>query len=268
MIVFPNCKINLGLQVVQKRTDGYHDLETIFYPIALQDALEIIQDKETSLTSSGLAIDVSEQNNICYKAWQLLKKDFSDLPAVRIHLHKTIPWGAGLGGGSADGSFTLMLLQKKFRLNCSEQQLMDYALQLGSDCPFFIRNRPSFATGRGENLHEIKLDLSSYQIILVNPGIHISTAKIFSQIQISKKRYSLREIIQQPIQTWKNQLHNELEDVVFPLHPEIKKILEQLYQQGAIYASMSGSGASVFGIFERDASPQFQFPAHFFVRKV
>ncbi|MFL5738825.1 MAG: 4-(cytidine 5'-diphospho)-2-C-methyl-D-erythritol kinase [Flavisolibacter sp.] len=268
MIVFPNCKINLGLQVLQKRTDGYHDLETIFYPLPFQDVLEIIQDKETSLTSSGLAMDVSHETNICYKAWQLLKKDYPGLPSVKIHLHKTIPLGAGLGGGSSDGSFTLILLQKKFHLDCPEEQLMEYALQLGSDCPFFIRNRPCFATGRGEKLEEIMLDLSSYQIILVNPGIHVSTAKVFSKIQPSKKRNSLKEIIQQPIQQWKEQLHNELEDIVFPLHPEIQQIRDELYQQGAIYASMSGSGSSVFGIFNRDVLPQFQFPRHFFVKKV
>jgi 4-diphosphocytidyl-2-C-methyl-D-erythritol kinase len=192
VIAFPNCKINLGLHILQKRADGFHDLETVFYPIPLRDGLEIIQNASASpnqieFTLSGLAIDAKPEDNICVKAYHLLKKDFPQLPPVKMHLHKTIPSGAGLGGGSADGAFTLLLLNKKINLDLNEEQLTQYALQLGSDCPFFIINKPSYATGRGENLQAIELDLSSYQIVVVNPGIHINTGWAFSQITPHKK---------------------------------------------------------------------------------
>jgi 4-diphosphocytidyl-2-C-methyl-D-erythritol kinase len=272
MIVFPNCKINLGLHILQKRQDGFHDLETVFYPIPLQDALEIIQNpspaREIEFTSSGLNVDTGKEENICVKAYRLLKKDFEQLPSVKLHLHKVIPTGAGLGGGSSDGAFTLMLLNKKFSLGLSENQLIHYALQLGSDCPFFIKNKPCYATGRGENMQDISLDLSNYKLVLVNPGIHINTAWAFSKITPVKERMSTREIIQKPIETWKQFLKNDFEEVVFREHPEVKAIKEQFYQQGAIYASMSGSGSTVYGLFEKSAHPQFSFPSHYFLKEM
>ncbi|MGN6402335.1 MAG: 4-(cytidine 5'-diphospho)-2-C-methyl-D-erythritol kinase, partial [Flavisolibacter sp.] len=207
MISFPNCKINLGLHILQKRADGFHDLETVFYPVPLRDGLEIIQNAssqdEIIFTNSGLTIDVQPEDNICVKAYLLLKKDFPQLPAVIMHLHKTIPSGAGLGGGSADGAFTLLLLNKKFNLGLHENQLIEYALQLGSDCPFFIINKPSYATGRGENLQETELDLSPYQIVLVNPEIHINTGWAFSQIVPNNERKPLKEVIALPVSEWR-----------------------------------------------------------------
>ena len=268
MISFPNCKINLGLHILEKRTDGFHELETVFYPLALQDALEIVQAAGTAInfTITGLTIEGSWENNICVKAYHLLKKDFPALPSINMHLHKVIPTGAGLGGGSADGAFALSLLNKKFELGISEEKLMDYALQLGSDCPFFIRNKPCYARGRGEKLEEINLDLNSYKIVLVHPCIHINTAWAFSKIIPSKQKASVKEIIQKPVAKWKEELVNDFEEIVFKEQPEIRKIKENLYEQGAIYASMTGSGSSVFGIFEKGMEPLFGFPSHYLVK--
>lgn len=269
MILFPNCKINLGLHILRKREDGFHDLETAFYPIPLTDALEAIHETNNqnliSFSSSGIAINGKEEDNICIKAYQLLKKDF-DLPPVKIHLHKVIPVGAGLGGGSSDGAFMLLLLNKRFALNISEKKLIEYALQLGSDCPFFIKNKACYATQRGEKLTPIQLDLSRYKIVLVNPGIHINTGWAFSQIHPSENRTSLLEIIQQPVENWKEELTNDFEDVVFRHHPLIKEIKQELYGKGAVYASMSGTGSTVFGLFKKEDTPEFNFPKEYFVR--
>lgn len=272
MIVFPNCKINLGLHILQKRKDGFHDLETVFYPIALQDGLEIIQNPSPGMpiefTATGLRIDTGKEENICIKAYHLLKKDFPDLPAVKIHLHKVIPTGAGLGGGSSNGAFTLGLLNRKFDAGLDEKQLLHYALQLGSDCPFFIKNKPCYATGRGEQLEEIALNLSYYQFVLVNPKIHINTGEAFSGITPSDQRISIKDIIQKPIGQWKELLKNDFEGTVFAEHPEIKAIKEQLYRQGAVYASMSGSGSTVYGLFENNAQIQLDFPQHYFTKTI
>lgn len=266
MIVFPNAKINLGLKILSKRPDGFHNLETIFYPVRINDALEVIlspSSNQIQFTSSGISIDAKE--NICVKTYHLLKKDFPQLPSVQMHLYKTIPIGAGLGGGSADGAFTLMLLNKKFNLELNQQQLINYALQLGSDCPFFIINKSCYATGRGEKLEEITLDLSSYKIVLVNPQIHISTVWAFSQIKLSRERKSLKEIILLPIAKWKNELTNDFEEAVFSQHPEIKTIKEEMYKADAVYASMSGSGSTVFGLFE-NAITLPSFSSNYFVK--
>jgi 4-diphosphocytidyl-2-C-methyl-D-erythritol kinase len=258
MVLFPNCKINLGLNIIAKRPDGYHDLETVFFPIALQDALEIIKaeavDVETGIQfqSTGLTIAGGAENNLCVKAYGLLKKDFPELSPLQMHLHKAIPMGAGLGGGSADGAYTLQILNQYFQLNLSLQQLQEYALQLGSDCPFFIINKPCFATGRGEKMEEITLDLSAFQCILVHPGIHISTAWAFSQLVPVKPAVSVKEIIANPVNTWKDSLVNDFELPVMVKYPEIGRIKEQLYEQGAIYASLTGSGSTVFGLFPRN----------------
>ena len=270
MIVFPNCKINLGLHILQKRPDGFHDLETVFYPVQLLDALEIIQHPspaaETEFTTSGLTIDTDPAQNICFKAYQLLKKDFPDLPAVQMHLHKVIPTGAGLGGGSSDGAFTLRLLNKKFALGLQETQLSKYALQLGSDCPFFIKNKPSYGTGRGEQLQEIELDLSRYAIVLVNPGIHINTGRAFSKIVSNSKRTGIADLIKLPIEEWKNHLVNDFEKIVFAQHPEIESIKAKLFGHGAVYASMSGSGSTVYGLFEKNKRLPLDFPKHYFLK--
>ena len=261
MVLFPNCKINLGLNITRKREDGYHDLETIFYPVGLKDALEAIkrgiENKESGVTfsSTGLLVAGNPEENLCVKAWQLLKKDFPDLPAIQLHLHKAIPMGAGLGGGSSDGAFTLRLLNQLFQLGLSQEQLIAYALQLGSDCPFFILNKPCFATGRGEKMEVIDLDLSGYRFVLVNPNIHISTAQAFSQVEPGKPEQSISKIIQQPIQQWKDLLLNDFEKSISLLYPSIAEIKQELYTKGAIYASMTGTGSTVFGIFEKNSVP-------------
>jgi 4-diphosphocytidyl-2-C-methyl-D-erythritol kinase len=270
VIVFPNCKINLGLNVLQKRSDGFHDLETIFYPLALQDALEIIaaplSEQDAQLAVSGLSLDTVAQNNSCLKAYHLLKKDYPELPPVQMHLHKVIPAGAGLGGGSADGAFTLLLLNKIGNLGIPEDALLGYALTLGSDCPFFILNKPAWASGRGELLEPLHLDFSRYRFILVNPGIHVDTAGAFSRITPNKTGPSLRELISRPIEEWKTRLINDFEKPLIDQYPAIGDIREKLYQRGALYASMSGSGSTVFGIFPKAATPQLDFPLHYFVK--
>lgn len=274
MVAFPNCKINLGLNVIGKRNDGYHDLETVFYPLRLKDAVEVIENKNiqqstlnVQFSMSGTTVEGDIEKNLCVKAYRLLKKDFPHLPAIQMHLHKAIPMGAGLGGGSADGAFTLKLLNKKFELGLSEKQLIDHSLQLGSDCPFFIINKPCYATGRGENVQQIGIDLSNYKIVIVHPGIHISTAWAFENITPQKPVRSVKEIIHQPIETWKNELKNGFEEPVFNKYPEIKKIKDELYNAGAVYASMSGSGSSVFGIFENQKQINIpSFPGNYFIK--
>lgn len=268
MVLFPNCKINLGLNITEKRADGYHNLETVFYPVAIKDALEIIPADELSFQLSGLEVNGDKNDNLCLKAYELLKKDFKDLPYVNVYLHKAIPMGAGLGGGSADGAFMLSMLNKKFQLNLSEPQLLKYSLQLGSDCPFFIINKPCFGKGRGENLVPAKVDLSAYKIVLVNPGIHVSTKEAFSNLSPGMPAKSIQDIIAQPISTWKDELMNDFEKNVFEQFPAIKEIKNILYDAEAIYASMTGSGSTVYGIFKSDAELNLTFPANYFIKTV
>ena len=273
MISFPNCKINFGLNIIQKRADGYHDLQTVFYPLQIHDALEIIQSSNADTNSfcefstSGLKIEGLPATNLCLKAFEILKKDFPQLPEIKMHLLKKIPIGAGLGGGSADGAFTLQLLNKKFHLNLSINQLINYALQLGSDCPFFICNKPCFGSGRGEILEEIKINLEKYYIVIINPAVHINTAWAFSQIIPQQPQKSIREIILQPIATWKENLINDFEKPVTENYPEIKFIKEQFYKCGAIYASMSGSGSTIFGVFENQPLLP-KFSENYFVQQI
>lgn len=262
MLFFPNCKINLGLRILRRRPDGYHDLETIFYPLPLRDTLEILHDTTPRFTSYGLPIPGDPDHNLCLKAWRLLKKDLPDLPPVHIHLLKNIPIGAGLGGGSADAAWTLLALNKQFHLGLSQEQLLHYAAQLGSDCPFFIRNTPCLGGGRGEKLTPVDLDLSAYTIALVDPGIHISTAKAFSLCTPRENPTPLTSIISQPINQWREHLINDFEQPVFQLHPELATVKPVLYSHGALYASLTGSGSSFFGIFPKDRAPdqpQFHF---------
>lgn len=251
MVCFPNCKINLGLHITGKRPDGFHSLETVFYPVALTDILEMISAESLSFQSTGLSIPGETNNNLCLKAYHLLKNDFPNLPPVRMHLHKIIPMGAGLGGGSADGAFALQLLNNTFKLNLSNNQLISYAAQLGSDCPFFILNQPCFARGRGEILEPISLDLSAWHFVLVNPGIHITTKWAFEQITPGSSGKDLISITQLPVENWKDQLSNDFEAPIASVHPEIQQIKNQLYSLGASYAAMSGSGSTVFGIFKQ-----------------
>jgi 4-diphosphocytidyl-2-C-methyl-D-erythritol kinase len=262
MINFPNCKINIGLNIVGKREDGYHNLETVFYPLPWHDALEIIQSEKFQFFSTGNSIPIAAEENICTKAYQLLKKDF-DLPTVHMHLHKVIPTGAGLGGGSADGAFTLLLLNKKFKLELSEAQLIDYALQLGSDCPIFILNQPCFASSRGEKLIPVELDLSTYKIVLVHPGMHISTAWAFNNLKLKSKEVSIKEVVSKPVHEWNEFIFNDFEEPVFEHYAEIGEVKKLLISQGALYASLTGSGSAVYGIFDKEAETDFKFPEHY-----
>jgi 4-diphosphocytidyl-2-C-methyl-D-erythritol kinase len=270
MVAFPNCKINIGLNILSKREDGYHNLQTIFFPLTIKDVVEIIEydgTEEIQFSSSGIHVPGKPENNLCMKAYYLLKKDFA-LPHIQMHLHKTIPMGAGLGGGSADAAFALQLLNSKFSLNITVEKLLEYALQLGSDCPFFLINQPCLGTGRGEILEPVELNLSDYKIFVINPGIHISTSLAFSQISIGGNTEDLRQLISRPIKDWKATFINDFEKPVFEIYPEIDQIKNKLYQQGALYASMSGSGSTVYGIFAMGHRPEFDFPAHYFQRWV
>ena len=251
MITFPNAKINLGLNIVSKRPDGYHNLETVFYPIPLCDALEIVpsETNETIFHPSGIAIAGDANDNLILKAYRLLKNDF-DLPPVQIFLHKNIPFGAGLGGGSSDAAFMLKLLNDYANLGLSDSQLEDYAARLGADCPFFIRNKPVFAEGIGNIFSPIELSLKGYYLLLVKPDISVSTQEAYALIQPKPAEESIVEILQRPVNEWKNRLKNDFEHSVFARYPKIGEIKEKLYQEGAVYAAMSGSGSAVFGLFE------------------
>jgi 4-diphosphocytidyl-2-C-methyl-D-erythritol kinase len=255
--------------VLQKRSDGFHNIETIFYPVPLKDALEIVPFQTTqqlpTINNYGLTVNGEANDNLCIKAWHLLKKDFPELPAVQIHLLKNIPMGAGLGGGSADSAFMLQLLNNKFHLGRSPEQLMQYALQLGSDCPFFIINKPCVAAGRGEILEPITINLSGYYLVMANPGIHFSTGQAFAELNVNDSLMtpaSLKQIIAQPLENWRQLLINDFEQPAFKKHPEVKALKETLYQLGAVYSAMSGSGSTVFGIFKNMGSWINALPAH------
>jgi len=251
MVIFPNCKINLGLRIIRRRDDGYHDLETVFYPLPLCDILEAVQAPDLEYNFSGRHIPGDPLANLAVRAYQLLKKDIQDLPFIQIHLHKKIPIGGGLGGGSADGAFMLSLLNAQFRLGLDAGRLMEYALRLGSDCPFFLINRPCLGQGRGEVLEPLPLDLSAYSFLLVHPGIHISTAKAFSRCNPRPGGPGLKTVVSQPPAEWRNTLVNDFESPVFAEHPVLHEIKKELYARGAIYAGMTGSGSCLFGIFEK-----------------
>ena len=254
MITFPNAKINLGLNIVEKRPDGYHNLETIFYPINLQDALEVTRrennDKEYTLHISGSPLEGEPEDNLVVKAYKLLKKDYPGLLPVDIHMYKHIPAGAGLGGGSSDAACMIKLLNDKFSLGLSTERMEEYAVKLGADCAFFIRNKPVFATGIGNLFEPVELSLKGYHIILIKPDIFVSTRDAFAEIKPVRPAVSLKEIVKQPMETWKNSMKNDFEDSVFKKFPESAAIKDELYDLGAVYAAMSGSGSSVYGIFK------------------
>ncbi|MCG2617095.1 4-(cytidine 5'-diphospho)-2-C-methyl-D-erythritol kinase [Terrimonas sp. NA20] len=271
MVVFPNAKINLGLRITEKRNDGYHELETCFYPLPVFDALEIIRLPAVGsfrFNSSGLDIAGELQDNLCVKAYSILKADFPGLPPVSVFLQKAIPSGAGLGGGSADASFTLKLLNQLGGLNLSVQQLLDYSLRLGSDCPFFIINKPCYATGRGEVLEPVAIDLSAFGFVVINPGIHVPTGQAFSWLTPAKPKESIRDLIHLPVEKWKDVLINDFEKSVVTRHPEVGQVKDLLYRSGAVYASMSGSGSTVYGLFPNDHYPVISVPEHYLIRYI
>lgn len=275
MLSFPNCKINLGLRILDKRPDGFHNLQTLFYPLPLCDALEVIRNNENqpeiTFTTSGIPVTAPDEENLCIKAWKLIKNEFPDLGAVRLHLHKAIPSGAGLGGGSSDAAFTLILLNNLFRLGLNNEQLSAYALSLGSDCPFFIHNKPSIGSGRGELLSPVDIRLNGMRLVLINPGIHIPTGKAFAELaQLHSGKTSnpldLDRLPGLPVREWKQLLVNDFEEFVFRDYPEIGDIKNELYNRGAAYASLSGSGSSVFGLFENETDAGSGWPQSWFVR--
>jgi 4-diphosphocytidyl-2-C-methyl-D-erythritol kinase len=263
MIVFPNAKINIGLNIVEKRSDGYHNIESVFYPIALRDALEVIENKEQTnspviFSSSGIDVPGEAHDNLCVRAYDLIKRDYA-LPNIKIHLHKHIPIGAGLGGGSSDAAFFIKLINEKFNLQLSIEQMQNYAAKLGSDCPFFINNKPVFAQGTGTDFSPATINLKGYYITLVYPYLHVNTAHAYKGCIPQKPKRILKDDISLPVEEWKNCIHNQFEDTVFIHFSELNEIKSKLYSLGAIYAAMSGSGSSVYGIFKEKQSLTKQF---------
>ncbi|MHA8067499.1 4-(cytidine 5'-diphospho)-2-C-methyl-D-erythritol kinase [Aquirufa sp. ROCK2-A2] len=251
MILFPNAKINIGLYVTEKRADGFHNLETTFFPTNWTDILEITPEDSFEFSSSGLTIAGKIEDNLCFKAYQLLQKAYHIAP-VHIHLHKIIPMGAGLGGGSSDAAYTLMGLRDLFELPLSNANLIPFAQQLGSDCAFFLMNSPAFGTGKGDELSPIECSLEGKFMLLVYPKIAISTQEAYANIRVRPAKNHLPDILKLPISEWKANIHNDFEDSVFPKYPLLKEIKEELYALGAVYAAMSGSGSTLFGIFDRE----------------
>jgi 4-diphosphocytidyl-2-C-methyl-D-erythritol kinase len=260
MVYFPHCKINLGLHVIEKRNDGYHNIETCFYPVPWTDVLEVIPATEFSFTSSGNQIPGALTDNLCARAYQLLQENHAIKP-VSIHLHKTIPTGAGLGGGSADAAFALRMINDVLQLKLSDEKLKLYALMLGSDCPFFIQDQPKLGTGRGDILRDIAVSLRGKYLALIKPDIHVSTAEAYAGVLQHTPEISITDVLENhPLHEWKNLLKNDFEKSVFNKFPAIKTIKEKLYAAGAVYASMSGSGSSVYGIFDFQPGLSQQFP--------
>jgi 4-diphosphocytidyl-2-C-methyl-D-erythritol kinase len=258
MLVFPNAKINIGLRITEKRADGFHNLQSCFYPVGWTDALEIIPADEFSFSSSGIPIPGDPDRNLCVKAYNLLEADYG-LPPVQMYLHKNVPIGAGLGGGSADAAFALRMLNDRFELALTTDRLEEYARQLGSDCAFFVQNMPMYCVEKGDVFEEIEVNLTGYYIVLVYPNLAISTDEAYAGVQPRQPGESLRNQLAQPIDNWWETVHNDFEDSLFPRYPVLKQIKEQLYEQGAVYASMSGSGSTVYGIFNAPLADTNQF---------
>ena len=257
MLFFPNAKINLGLNVVNKRSDGYHNIETVFCPIGLSDVLEFVPLQgvpagNITFSMTGIPVEGPDENNLCVKAYLLLHSYFT-LPAISLHLHKIVPPGAGLGGGSSDAAFMLRYLNIQFELKLNAEQLCDYASVLGSDCAFFIMNKPLFGYERGNKFREIPPFPGCLNIAVINPGIHISTAEAYSGVKPHKPSQPLEELINLPAEQWKGNIINDFEISVIRKYPVIGAIKDKLYAMGAVYASMSGSGSSVYGLFNKEA---------------
>lgn len=266
MVAFPPGKINLGLYITSKRPDGYHNLETIFIAVDLRDAIECVPavtDKSSpvELSVSGIPIAGDPAKNLCLKAWHLLQREFPKLPPVRMHVHKNIPMGAGMGGGSADGTYMLQLLAQQFQIPITPELMASLSLELGSDCPFFLHSTPCFAKGRGELLYPLELPLAGYKVLLVHPGVVIATADAFAHIVPQTVSESLPALLRYPVQEWKHRIHNQFEDTVFTMHPALAAYKQSLYDLGAEYASLTGSGSTLYGIFPPGTS-QPAIPDH------
>ncbi len=255
MISYPNAKINLGLNVVRKRLDGFHDIESVFYPVPWRDILEIIPQKSgkgiVEFTSSGIEIRSGGKPNLCEQVYHLMHEEFG-LPSIKMHLHKLVLIGAGLGGGSADAAFVATMLNDMFDLNLSDDKLEQIVALVGSDCPFFIRNKPAYVTGRGEVIQLFDIDLSGYWIVLVNPQIHIGTKEAYAGIQPSSAEMPLLQSLREDVFEWKDTVANDFEESVFPQYPVLSELKQKLYAKGASYAAMTGSGSTVFGLFDSE----------------
>ena len=263
MICFPNAKINLGLFITEKLPNGYHALETCFYPVPIHDALEAVEAKKTSFHIAGSSIPGDPNQNLILKAYRLLKKDYQ-LPELEIHLLKNIPMGAGLGGGSSDAAFMLRLLSETYQLFLDDIILEDYAAQIGSDCPFFIANEPAIGTGTGTDLEPIELSLKGLWLALIHPGIHISTKEAYAGVSPKESGINIRELIQSlDFKLWEKELKNNFEASIFPQHPQLKLIKDNLYESGAVYSAMSGSGSAMFGLFNEKPELNWIDDAHF-----
>lgn len=249
MIKFPNAKINIGLNIMSRRTDGYHNIETVFYPVNINDALEVVEAPQLEFSASGIEIPGYANENLCLRAYELLRRDF-DIPPVHIHLHKNIPIGAGLGGGSSDAAFFITIMNEKFGLGMDGSKLENYARLLGADCAFFLHNRALFAQGKGDILEDIHVDLSAYTLVLVMPPVHVSTGEAYRGVRPSHPEAPLKELALTDPGLWKGKIINDFEAGVFSNHPSIRGVKSELYERGAVYASMSGSGASVYGLFK------------------
>jgi 4-diphosphocytidyl-2-C-methyl-D-erythritol kinase len=264
MVVFPNAKINLGLFITEKRPDGFHNLETVFFPVdGFNDALEVIENKdskEDTLSTSGIPTDASPEDNLVMKALKLLRKEFF-IPPLKIHLHKNIPSGAGLGGGSSDAAFMLKLINEQFNLGLSAEELEKAASVLGADCAFFVKNQPTLAKGIGNEFSPINIDLSGLWIILVIPPVHLSTPAAYKNIIPRKPVNSLKEILESKSSKWPEALSNDFETNAFGNHPELKEIKTRMYNEAAIYAAMSGSGSAMFGLFRE--KPNLKWPENY-----
>ena len=260
MVSFPPCKINLGLQILSKQPDGYHSIVTCFYPLPWEDVLEILPSDSLMFNQSGNPIAGKLDHNLCLRAYHLLKQDHK-LPPVQIHLHKIIPAGAGLGGGSSDAAHTLRLLNAIFALELSQKELMRYASQLGSDCAFFLKDATMLGSGRGEILEPVTINVKGFYLRLFNPDIHISTAEAYANVIPKNSSVTLREVIEKPVRSWKEELKNDFENSVFAKYPILQLIKNELYESGAVYASMSGSGSTIFGIFKDDK------PGNYFIKE-
>ena len=267
MISFPNCKINIGLNIVGKRSDGYHNIETVFYPLTLCDALEVLHaDVNRSgdeLSIEGMQLEGDPEQNLCMKALRLMQKEIT-VPSLKMVLMKKIPVGAGLGGGSSDAAFTLKMINTFIGAHLSDERLVKMASVLGSDCAFFIVNKPVFANGKGDLMSPVSLRLEGSTIVIVKPSIFVSTAHAYSGTTPAEPARSLRELIQLPVTEWRDVIKNDFEDSIFSRHPEIAAIKKRMYEMGALYASMSGSGSSVFGIFNGPVNAQADYPGCFY----
>ncbi|MBU2649782.1 MAG: 4-(cytidine 5'-diphospho)-2-C-methyl-D-erythritol kinase [Bacteroidetes bacterium] len=261
MIAFPNAKINLGLRVYGKRDDGYHNIETIMVPVDYCDILEIVvsPDGEPLYTFTGIVLPGKSPDNLVVRAYSRLQKQFG-LPPVHLHLHKAIPFQAGLGGGSSDAAFTIMMLNKLFKLDLNTEEMQAHASVLGSDCPFFIRNQASLATGRGEIINPLSLSLAGLTILIVKPPVEVSTAEAYANIDYSSGRNALADYLNTPVEKWRDHFVNDFEHFVFSRFPEVAAIKEKMYASGALFAQMSGSGSAVYGIFEEGKIPENEFP--------